>query len=162
MRKRLEFSNNYPRVHALESDDVHGSGPQIRNLPLLHELNQTFQHLEQTFAGTELAQRILFRSTWGSLDKCRNLTDPLTRDQAEAALLEQVKARRDKYEWGKIAHQNALAHGMAKAFAIPFWDVYPATLMRPAGHRKQDCGHFCLPGPPDELTRELLAYMAEL
>jgi hypothetical protein len=129
---------------------------------LLRELNATFRYLKRTLAGTELSQRVLFRSTWGSLEKCRTLTDPLTREQADAALHRQVAAQRDKYEWGKIAHQNVLAHGMAKAFAVPFWDVYPATLMRPAGHRRQDCGHFCLPGPPDELTREFLAYLTEL
>lgn len=129
---------------------------------LLHELNGTFTHLAQAYARSDIAERVLFRSTWGSLADCRNLRDPLTRPQSDLALKEQVLKQRDKkyeWKWGKISHQNDLAHHTASAFGIPFWDVYPATVMRPGGHRAHDCSHFCLPGPPDELTREMIAYM---
>ena len=54
-------------------------------------------------------------------------------------------------------HQNGLSHSLAVSHGLRYWDVFNATLMRPGGRR--DCAHFCLPGPIDELTRELLGYL---
>ena len=131
---------------------------------LLSELNRTLTFLNETYQGTDrpAAQRVIFRSTWGSLHACQNLSDPLTMADAQDAMRQQVIKQRDHYEWGKIAHQNELAKRVVHSFGFVFWDVYSATLTRPGGRltpREKDCGHFCLPGPPDDLTRQLLEFI---
>ena len=130
------------------------------------ELNATFAQMARTYQVTSLAERVLYRSTFGTIDDCSMHPDPISDEEARALVRKQASSHRDPYERGKIEHQNGVAHEVASTYGIPFWDIYPATVTRTGGRRFAngskaiaDCGHFCLPGPPDELTRELLAYL---
>ena len=124
------------------------------------QLNKTFGLLRESFAraGRDASDSVLFRSTWASLDECKNLSDPLRLADADRSLREQSKTERGRlYGWGRIDHQNGLSHKVAADYGLKFWDIFNATLVRPGGRR--DCAHWCLPGPLDDLTLELLAYL---
>ena len=100
----------------------------------------------------------MLRSTWGSINACKESPDPMPLADALHSLVEQSKTEKGrKYSWGIIEHQNQVQHNLATAYGIRYWDIFNATMMRPGGRR--DCAHFCLPGPLDEMTRELLAYL---
>eukprot|EP00966_Prymnesium_polylepis_P244815 5662770-Prymnesium_polylepis.1 len=76
----------------------------------------------------------------------------------------------DMYGWGQFRGWNDMARLVAAAHGVPFLDVFPATRLRPGGHRvdrrfhrppyrhgKVDCAHYCTPGPINDWVASLLA-----
>lgn len=134
----------------------------------LDRVNRTLTKLTAMYAqsGRVARRHLLYRSSWAALVGCGNLSDPLTPAQAAAAV---NRGRRDdRYNWSSLSPQNDGVRALANAFGVPFWNVERATLLRPGGHRAtqphvnplaRDCVHYDLPGPPDGLTLQLLAYL---
>lgn len=116
-------------------------------------------------SGRAVSRSLLYRSSWAAVVGCGNMSDPLTPQQAADAfkLQSALGSDVDRYNWTDLQPQNIGMHKMAQQWGVPFWDAYPATLMRPGGHRgvgrSADCVHYWLPGPPDGLTLQLLSYL---
>jgi len=127
-------------------------------------VNATFAKLAASIArrGRDISRHVLYRSTWAAVVGCGSMSDPLTPPQAAATFRTQsglAAGTEDRYNWTGLSPQNTFVRRIAESYGIPFWDTYPATLMRPGGHRPNDCVHYWLPGPPDGLTLQMLAYL---
>ena len=63
-----------------------------------------------------------------------------------------------EHGWRAIEGRESLSRKLVGAFGVTYLDTFVSTSYRPGGRMSAiNCNHFCLPGPPDEWTRLLLA-----
>jgi hypothetical protein len=141
------------------------------------QVNETLGSLAQAFAATgRHARNILWISTFASLPGCSSLPDPLPRMKADAILSELNGRYVEEYHWDIKERQNRIAKEAIDRIGGSYLEFFNATRLRPGGRRGildreknalqnktiEDCVHWCLPGPLDEISRWLLAYLLTL
>lgn len=119
---------------------------------------------------------LVWRTTAPGFPDCTRVPGPIgvdNRSMAEALISNQYNAwytansNRREFHWWDFADQNALAEHLIQhqkenlpGFQISFIDFYEMAILRPDNHiDKQDCLHWCLPGPPDAANAVLLHQM---
>ena len=121
---------------AVINTGLHSHGPLEG---YLGGVKQTFAKLTAMYArrGQDPARHLLYRSSWAALVGCGNVSDPLTPAEAIEVFRRQgrLTTNEDRYNWSSLSPQNEGVRALAASFGVPFWNVYPATLMRPGGHR---------------------------
>ena len=138
----------------------------------LNRVNRTFARVAKSITqrGSKVSRHTLYRSSWSALIGCNDMKDPLPPQEAIKMLMDQTRragSGEDRYNWTDLSPQNVGARALAEQYGIPYWETFEATSMRPGGHRVQagphgpssDCVHYYLPGPPDWLNLQLLAYL---
>ncbi|KAJ1623780.1 hypothetical protein T492DRAFT_1052697 [Pavlovales sp. CCMP2436] len=102
---------------------------------------------------------VIFRGSHMPVPGCDPSLVPLAVPLTAAGLARSKRAA--MYHWPYFAHQNELARCLARNYGIIFLDVYfMMSFRQDAALSKMDCVHSCLPGPVDEWTRLLLAFLA--
>lgn len=121
---------------------------------------------ERGMTTTSRRRTIVYRGTHASLYKCAEYADPLrspspasAHDVTYAARLHRSNANA-WYNWRAVYAHHRLDQDVARAHGVPYMNTFLATSLRPGGRLDaMDCNHFCLPGPVDEWTRLLLAFL---
>ena len=130
----------------------------------LQELNETMRSLATVMRGqSTLQKRVVYRGTHGSVRDCSKNPDPLTQPWPE------ISARMSSHFNAPNGWRNIEAHGqhtreLLGSFGVLYMDTFVSTSYRPAGGRMTNgaaanCNHFCLPGPIDDWSRLLLAFL---
>ena len=109
--------------------------------------------------------RVVYRGTHASIYKCAEYADPLQSSIAGVhAVTHAMHIHRSNanawYAWRNVYAHHRLDQDTMASLGVTYLNTYIATSLRPGGRLSpQDCNHFCLPGPPDEWTRLLLAFL---
>ena len=108
--------------------------------------------------------RVVYRGTHASLYRCETYPDPITGDGHVNALTHATHLHRSNanswYGWRNVYGHHRLDQDLMAGLGVPYLNTFVATSMRPGGRlHPLDCNHFCLPGPLDEWTRLLLAFL---
>lgn len=119
---------------------------------------------------------LVWRTTAPGFPDCDSVPGPisaLNQSMAEALISNpsnpwcEANPKRQEFHWWDFAEQNELAEHLIQnqrdtnpLFRISFIDFYEMAILRPDNHiGKQDCLHWCLPGPPDAANAVLLHEM---
>ena len=110
------------------------------------------------------SQSVVFRGSHAATANCFELHDPLPahgHDLAEYIrnVTRFAVGEFENHEWELFEPKNRAARRVTQLYGVPYFDTYFATSLRPGGRRPafHDCLHYCLPGPPDDWARLLLA-----
>ncbi|KAJ1634185.1 hypothetical protein T492DRAFT_975168 [Pavlovales sp. CCMP2436] len=110
--------------------------------------------LPQTPSGRR--RRIVYRGTHAPVPGC----DPRAKPSQTSLASRLASKRSGAFMWGEFAPQNEIARCLAAQHGAAYVDVYNMMSYRPdAALKRGDCLHSCLPGPIDEWSRLLLAFL---
>ena len=127
-------------------------------------LNDTLLQLDAMMRGRHggLSRRVIYRGTHASIHGCdsRDYSDPLwwTWTYIQARMRSRFNA---PFNWRTIEEREGLTKQHLAPFGVTYMDTFVSSSYRANGGRMPggNCNHFCLPGPIDEWTRLLLAYL---
>ena len=147
----------------------HSLGSEISELKA--DLNDTFAGLEALLKArrrhdrSHAPARVVYRGTHASIYKCAEYADPLQPSiPGVHAVTHAMHIHRSNanswYAWRNVYAHHRLDQDAMASMGVTYLNTFTATSLRPGGRLSpQDCNHFCLPGPPDEWTRMLLAFL---
>ena len=94
--------------------------------------------------GAWAKQVVLFSSSMPSAENCHNITDwPLSKAVNFTGL------SRHRYGWNKVEALDRIGERMAMQVGASFIDISTPLSLRPDGHMRKECSHWCLPGAYD-------------
>ena len=113
---------------------------------------------------------LFWRTTAPGFPNCNQVPGPLSKSNISIAEgwvqnsdNEWYTAGRKQYNWWHFASQNALVENLMQSYTrnhnlrVRFLDFYEMAMLRPDHHiSKNDCLHWCLPGPMDATAALLL------
>ena len=138
---------------------------------VLSELNDTLVSARKWQANCEQQGRrcvLFWRSTYPGIPNCAKIPGPLSNRSISEALVQNLEwyeevEKRLRFHWWNFADQNKLVEELIQEHVehhqlqIKFIDFYEMAMMRPDNHiDKNDCLHWCLPGPMDAANNVLL------
>ena len=119
---------------------------------LMNSIHTTVSEVASSHRG----HRIIYRGTSASMPACARLPDPWTGPQVDVTLRSQHNKR---HNWRFVGTHDDHIRDTIAMLGVAYLSTYKATGMRPGGRMPGgNCNHWCLPGPPDEWVRILLAY----
>jgi hypothetical protein len=108
------------------------------------------------------ARRIIYRATHSPVPGCNPLARPSNVSLASRLNDLEKYPVLAKYHWHELPEQNEAARCVAASHGAAYLDVWPMMMFRPdAAMSAGDCVHSCLPGPVDEWSRMLLAFLID-
>lgn len=112
------------------------------------------------------ATRIIYRGTHASMYNCELYADPIgvTAGGRVHPVAYALRIHRSNlnawHSWRNVYPHHRLDQDLMAQLGVPYLNSFVATSLRPGGRlRRDDCLHFCLPGPVDDWTRWLLAFL---
>ncbi|KAG8465666.1 hypothetical protein KFE25_002973 [Diacronema lutheri] len=105
-------------------------------------------------------RRIVYRGTHAPVPGCNPALSPSAVSLESRLYSKYYMAHNPHHHWPDFDRQNQIARCIARAHGALYIDVWRMMTFRPdAALDRSDCVHSCMPGPVDEWSRLLLAFL---